>query len=250
MRAHAYKCGMVWLPGVRLFVEMAAKDPSRPNHSRARLITHASVTDRIDRDLQQQHGLSFSAVEILCRLYDEEPQSLRSLANQLVSVSSTRASRLVQELVDAGHLQRGADQADGRKSLISFTPAGRRYTEKVARTLEDAVPPYSASTRQAVQAVVNEATDELAHLDDDQPRRDSRRLAPADPVHRASSDRVQSRKSSKAAGNSWWRSFIDRILASRSVGQIADHLPSGAPPSLPSESSPAVPRVPSIARKA
>ena len=155
MRAHACKCEMVWLPGGRLFVDMAAKSPSRPNHSRARLITreqedawyallftHASVTDRIDRVLQEQHGLSFSAVEILCRLYDDEPQSLRSLANQLVSVSSTRASRLVQELVDAGHLQRGADQDDGRKSLISFTPAGRRYTEKVARTLEDAVLRY------------------------------------------------------------------------------------------------------------
>ena len=147
---------MVWLPGVRLFVEMAAKNPSPPNHAGARVITpeqqdawyallfaHASVTDRIDRVLQKQHGLSFSAVEILCRLHDdEEPQSLRSLANQLVSVSSTRASRLVQELVDAGYLQRGADQRDGRKSLISFTPAGRRYTEKVARTLEDAILRY------------------------------------------------------------------------------------------------------------
>lgn len=134
---------------------MAAKNPSQPVHSRARLITreqqdawyallfaHASVTDRIDRVLQQQHGLSFSAVEILCRLHDytdDEPQSLRALANQLVSVSSTRASRLVQELVDAGYLRRGADQGDGRKSLISLTAAGRRYSEKVAQTLENAI---------------------------------------------------------------------------------------------------------------
>jgi DNA-binding MarR family transcriptional regulator len=135
------------------FLDMAAKNPSRPDHSGARLITreqedawyallfaHASVTDRVDRVLQAEHGLSFSAVEILCRLHDgDEPQSLRSLADQLVSVSSTRASRLVQELVDAGYLQRGADQGDGRKSLISFTPPGRRFSEKVARTLEDAI---------------------------------------------------------------------------------------------------------------
>ena len=135
---------------------MAAKNPSQPDHSGARLITreqqdawyallfaHASVTDRIDRVLQEQHGLSFSAVEILCRLHDDhQPQSLRSLANQLVSVSSTRASRLVQELVDAGYLQRGADQGDGRKSLISLTAAGRRYSEKVARTLENAILQY------------------------------------------------------------------------------------------------------------
>ena len=59
-----------------------------------------------------------------------------------VSVSPTRASRLVQELVDAGYLQRGSDQGDGRKSLISFTHKGRRYSEKVARTLENAILKY------------------------------------------------------------------------------------------------------------
>jgi DNA-binding MarR family transcriptional regulator len=134
---------------------MSSKSPSRPNHTVAQVITpeqqdawfallfaHASITDRIDRDLQQQHGISFSATEILCRLYDVEPQSVRSLAAQLVSVSPTRASRLVQELVDAGYLQRGADQGDGRKSLISLTSEGRRYSEKVARTLEDAILRY------------------------------------------------------------------------------------------------------------
>jgi DNA-binding MarR family transcriptional regulator len=109
----------------------------------ALLSTHGFLTDRIDRILQAEHGLSFSSVEILCRMHDDdEPQSLRSLADQLVSVSSTRASRLVQELVDAGYVRRGADQGDGRKSLISFTPAGRRYSEKVARTLEDAIMRY------------------------------------------------------------------------------------------------------------
>jgi DNA-binding MarR family transcriptional regulator len=134
---------------------MSSNTPSRPNHTAARVITpeqhdawfallfaHASITDRIERDLQEQHGISFSATEILCRLHDDEPQSVRSLADQLVSVSPTRASRLVQELVDAGHLRRGADQADGRKSLISFTREGRRYSEQVARTFEDAILRY------------------------------------------------------------------------------------------------------------
>lgn len=134
---------------------MPSRSPSKPNHTVAQVISaeqqdawyallfaHASVTDRIDRDLQQQHGISFSATEILCRLYDVEPQSVRSLAEQLVSVSPTRASRLVQELVDDGYLQRGADQGDGRKSLISLTSEGRRYSQKVARTLEDAILRY------------------------------------------------------------------------------------------------------------
>jgi DNA-binding MarR family transcriptional regulator len=134
---------------------MSSTIPARPNHTAAKVITpgqqdawfallfaHASVTDLVDRELRKKHDISFSATEILCRLHDEEPQSVRSLADQLVSVSPTRASRLVQELVDAGYLQRGADQGDGRKSLISFTAEGRRYSKKVAGTLEDAILRY------------------------------------------------------------------------------------------------------------
>jgi len=134
---------------------MSRKTPVPPKHTAAQRITpeqqatwfallfaHASVTDRIDRNLQEQHGISFSATEILCRLHDDEPQSVRALADQLVSVSPTRASRLVQELVDEGYLQRGSDQGDGRKSLISFTSKGRRYSEQVAHTFEDAILRY------------------------------------------------------------------------------------------------------------
>ena len=134
---------------------MSSTIPTRPSHTAAKVITpeqrdawfallfaHASVTDRVDQELREKHRLSFSATEILCRLHDDEPQSVRSLSDQLVSVSPTRASRLVQELVDAGHLQRGADQGDGRRSLISFTPEGRRSSLKVARTLEKAILEY------------------------------------------------------------------------------------------------------------
>jgi DNA-binding MarR family transcriptional regulator len=49
------------------------------------------------------------------------------------------APRLVQEQIDAGHLRRGADQGDGRVSLISFTETGREYAETVKRTLEESI---------------------------------------------------------------------------------------------------------------
>src|ERR1700760_222384 len=92
---------------------------------------HAAVTARIDAVLMERHRISFAAAEILCRLKDREPQPVRVLASRLVSVSPTRASRLVQDFIDAGYLRRGADQADGRISLISFTDEGRRYTAEV-----------------------------------------------------------------------------------------------------------------------
>ena len=73
---------------------------------------------------------------------ETEPQSIRALSGELVSVSPTRASRLVQDLIDAGHLQRGADQGDGRVSLISFTESGRDFAETAKRSFEESVKKY------------------------------------------------------------------------------------------------------------
>lgn len=108
----------------------------------ALLLTHATVTGRIHAALMERHKISFSTVEILCWLLETEPQSVRALSGQLVSVSPTRASRLVQDLIDAGHLQRGADQGDGRVSLIRFTESGRLYAETIKRTFEGTVKKY------------------------------------------------------------------------------------------------------------
>ena len=82
-----------------------------------------------------RHRLSFSAFEILCRLKDFEPQPVRSLAGELVTVSPTRASRLIQDLIDTGHLMRGANQEDGRISLICMTEDGRAEPSRVSCTL-------------------------------------------------------------------------------------------------------------------
>lgn len=105
----------------------------------ALLFTHAALTTRIEAVLMERHRISFRAFEILCRLQDLEPQPVRALAGELVSVSPTRASRLVQELIDSGHLRRSADQDDGRISLIGFTEEGRSYADAVAETFEAAV---------------------------------------------------------------------------------------------------------------
>jgi DNA-binding MarR family transcriptional regulator len=108
----------------------------------ALMFTHATITGRIDSILMEQHKLSFGAFEIMCWLLVTEPQSVRALSGELVSVSPTRASRLVQDLIDAGHLQRGADQGDGRVSLISFTKSGRKFAEMAKQTFESSVKKY------------------------------------------------------------------------------------------------------------
>ena len=143
MRALAYNCVStgIWYDGT---VKAPPSKPLLISHDQvdgwwALLFVHATVTARIDAVLMERHRISFSTCEILCRLQESEPQAVRALASQLVSVSPTRASRLVQEQIDAGHLRRGADQGDGRVSLISFTETGRQYAEAVKRTLEESM---------------------------------------------------------------------------------------------------------------
>jgi DNA-binding MarR family transcriptional regulator len=108
----------------------------------ALIFTHAALMTRVDAILMERHRITFSAFEIFCRLRDAEPQPVRALGNQLISVSPTRASRIIQEHIGAGHLRRGADQGDGRVSLVSFTAAGRRFAAAVERTFEESVKKY------------------------------------------------------------------------------------------------------------
>lgn len=105
----------------------------------ALLYAQSAMRSRIEAVLMDRHKLSFSAFEILCRLKDFEPQPVRSLAGELVTVSPTRASRLIQDLIDAGYLMRGANQEDGRISLISMTEEGRAYVQAVGQTFEESV---------------------------------------------------------------------------------------------------------------
>lgn len=104
----------------------------------ALLFAHATVMSHLEAALSERHEISFSACEILCRLEGSEPVAVRSLASELVSVSPSRASRVIQELVDAGHVRRSAVQSDGRISLVSLTAAGRRYARSVKTTFADA----------------------------------------------------------------------------------------------------------------
>jgi DNA-binding MarR family transcriptional regulator len=104
------------------------------------LRAHSHVMRRVEADLAASHQLPFSTVEILCHLrIAPEPQSVNLLAGQLVSVSPTRASRLIQRLVDDGYVTRSSDQADGRVSLISLTPAGEQLALKVSDSLKDSI---------------------------------------------------------------------------------------------------------------
>ena len=96
---------------------------------------------RIDAVSMDRDRLSFSAFEILCRLKDLEPQPVRSLASELVTVSPTRASRLIQDLIDVGHLTGGGanQEVASSISLISLTEEGALTSRPWRETFEESV---------------------------------------------------------------------------------------------------------------
>ncbi len=144
------------------------------------MYAQAAMRSRIEAVLMERHRLSFSAYEILCCLKDLEPQPVRALASQLVTVSPTRASRLIQDLIDDGILVRGANQGDGRISMISLTEDGRRYVQTVAQTFEESVKAFFADPLDADDiAALTRIWQKLESAADaaDGPRTSDRRLA-------------------------------------------------------------------------
>jgi DNA-binding MarR family transcriptional regulator len=76
--------------------------------------------------------LDRSAYGIMCRLADEGPQRLGSLA-QAFGLDPSTITRQVQALESAGLAERAQDAADRRASILDLSPMGR---DVLARTRE------------------------------------------------------------------------------------------------------------------
>lgn len=58
---------------------------------------------------------------------------------EAIGVDQPRASRLVNDAVDAGLIRRTPDPRDGRRSIVELTPAGREHLESALRERRDAI---------------------------------------------------------------------------------------------------------------
>lgn len=92
---------------------------------RGMLEVHARVTQQLDAQLHAEHGLSFSAYEVLMFLNDAPEHCMRmSEIAQRVLLSRSGCTRLVDRLVDQGYLTRCAATTDGRGRSAQLTDAG------------------------------------------------------------------------------------------------------------------------------
>lgn len=100
---------------------------------RAMLLAHAGAVRAIEDDLADAGGIGLGWYDVLLELNAAPKRRLRmsELGNRAV-LSRTRVSRIVDELVKAGHVERVPDPDDGRASFACLTPAGRDELRRTA----------------------------------------------------------------------------------------------------------------------
>ncbi|MBA2644267.1 MAG: MarR family transcriptional regulator [Solirubrobacterales bacterium] len=89
------------------------------------LQTHRHLTRELDGELEAQHGLGLSALELLGRLAAAEDSRMRlsALADE-VSLSLSRVSRIIDALQARGLVERQPCPGDARAINAWLTPAG------------------------------------------------------------------------------------------------------------------------------
>jgi len=105
------------------------------------LRAHAAALSAIEADMAARKAIPLSWYDVLLELNAAEGRQLRmtDLAERVV-LSRTRVSRVVDELVAEGLVERTKNPADARSALATLTKAGRS-------ALRSAAPHYLAGIR-------------------------------------------------------------------------------------------------------
>ena len=100
---------------------------------RAFLHTHARVIRRLDAELQAERGLTLSGYEVLLRLRTAPKCGIRmSQLAEEVLLSPSGCTRVVDQLVTRGLVQRSRDPSDARSQLAVLTGRGRNELRAAA----------------------------------------------------------------------------------------------------------------------
>lgn len=104
------------------------------------LETHKRLTRAVNAELEAEHGLTLSALELLARLSAADEQILRltDLAER-AGLSLSRVSRIVDILEGRGLVERRRCPEDKRARHVGLTPAGAELLETAQATHFSAV---------------------------------------------------------------------------------------------------------------
>src|SRR3954449_2866805 len=103
------------------------------------LFIQSHVVRPIDDAVERAHQTNLTGFELLLSLENlPEGASVRYLSDQVV-ISPSRVSRVAEDLVRRGLLERAASPHDGRLALVRLTEAGRQELAAMETTYLDAV---------------------------------------------------------------------------------------------------------------
>jgi DNA-binding MarR family transcriptional regulator len=91
---------------------------------------HSVTSEALEERLQRAHGLSLAEHEVLVRLSREHERRLRMLdLSELVLLSKSGITRLVDRLEQRGLVERRTDPADRRVIYAALTPEGAKILD-------------------------------------------------------------------------------------------------------------------------
>ena len=104
------------------------------------LETHKHLTRELEAELETEHGLGISSMELLSRLARSKDRMMRlTVLADAAGLSLSRVSRILDGLEDRGLIERRADDVDTRAKNAHLTPDGFDLVRAALRTHFDGV---------------------------------------------------------------------------------------------------------------
>lgn len=127
-----------------------------------------AVIGRLSRRLRptptaRAAGLTPTRISVLLTVVREGRIGLSDLA-AAESINPTQLSRAIAQLLDAGLVERSADQGDRRAAWVKATPAGKRLAERIRRERTDALNVALEGLKDHERARIVAALDSLEQL--------------------------------------------------------------------------------------
>ena len=121
---------------------------------RALLLAQNAVLRAIDEEMDRAGAVPLHVYDVLLELNAASDRRLRmkELARRTV-LTRSRVSKLVDELVGRGLVERGDDPADRRSSVVAITAAGRRALKKGAPIYLDGIARHFTAHLTTAEAV-------------------------------------------------------------------------------------------------
>jgi len=110
-------------------------DAEQQHSWRAYIMGTELLQHELDRELREEHEISFSEYEILVRLSEADDGRMRmALLADAMSHSRSRVTHTIARMQKAGYVNRAAALSDGRGVEAVMTEAGRRKLVEAAPT--------------------------------------------------------------------------------------------------------------------